>query len=215
MITLTVEGQQRARDALKKLDQDLATNKETIEAVKAQAQRFRDTFFETFDVIERESLSLNDVMLKMQRIDKDQLQVTNKTYPPFLLILDPELAYHPRPLANDQDTGGKPRQVTELAARLFAIYEPPNCGLLRYYTIFGDGSWKRTTFSVRADGALHSQSALAPASSADILTLEAIDLLSKACTVHPTWAELATESDTLTEERLRERSFVKMYLTGR
>jgi hypothetical protein len=215
MITLSVEGQQRARDALKKLDQDLATDKETIEAIKTQAQRFRDTFFESFDVIERESLSLNDVMLKMQRIDKDQLQVTNKNYPPFLLILDPELAYHPRPLANDHDTGGKPRQVIELTARLFAIYEPPNCGLLRYYTIFGDGSWKRTTFSVRADGSLHPQSALAPASSADILTLEAIDLLSKACTAHPTWAELATASDTLIAERLRERSFVKIYLTGR
>jgi hypothetical protein len=47
------------------------------------------------------------------------------------------------------------------------------------------------------------------------MVLEAIDLISKACTLHPTWADLAAISDTLTADKLRDRSLTKMYLTGR
>lgn len=216
MITLTVEGQQRARDALKRLDQAITTDRETQETVWKHAHNFRDTFFETFGLIERESLSLNEIMLKMQRIDANKLQVANKNLFPFLLILDPELAYHTRyRTTEDKQTGEtQTHHSTELAARLFAVFEPPTQGVIRYYTIFGDGSWKRTSFTIGTDGGLVPQSAMAAAASPDVLMLEAIDLLGKACTLHPTWAEL-TAPDTLIADKLRDRALVKIHLTGR
>jgi hypothetical protein len=216
MITLSVDGQQRVRETLKKVDQTITADLELQENIQEQAKQFRNTFFATFEVIERESLSLENILLKMQRVDVNQLQVTNKKYAPFLLILDAELAYHPKPLAPEPgQSESKSRTVLELAARMFAIYEPPHQGLLRSYTIFGDGSWKRTTFAVGNDGRLTAHSALAPNSSPDVMVLEAIDLISKACTLHPTWADLAAISDTLTADKLRDRSLTKMYLTGR
>jgi hypothetical protein len=214
MITLTVEGQQRARDALKRLDQAITTDQDAQEHVWQQARNFRDIFFEAFELMERESFSLNELFVKVQRIDANQFQITNKKHAPFLLILNSELAYSTRTVASEQGET-QPRRVTKLAARIFAILEPPLQGLLRYYTIFGDGTWTRTSFVVGTDGALYAQNAMAPVASADVLMLEAIDLLGKVCTLHPTWADLTASADTMVAEKLRDRASIKMYLTGR
>jgi hypothetical protein len=215
MITLNKEAEERAKEALQRIDQALTTDTAFQEALRAKAHEFRDLFFEAFGFVEDKSLSLNEVLIKINRIDANQVEVTNKKYPPFLLLLDAEPAYDYRPLpaSKEQPAEDKPRWVTELAARLFVVLAPPHQGLLRYYTIFSDGAWKRTTFTLTSSG-VQSNSPLVPRFSPDILVLEAIDLLGYAGTIHPTWDNLAAAAETVTSEELRTRSFVKTHLSG-
>lgn len=215
MTVLSVEGQQRAKEALKRLDEAIISDQAMQEKVWNRAKAFRDDFFATFDLLERDNISFQEIALKLQRVDTNQFLVKNGKHTPFLLILDTELAYYTKPLAADARQAGDARRSVELSARLFAVFEPPHQGVLRYYTIFADGSWMRTVFAVGNDGEQHANSALATSSSADVLMLEAIDLLGKACMLHPSWADLAKVSDTLTADRLRDRTLVKKYLSGR
>jgi hypothetical protein len=100
-----------------------------------------------------------------------------------------------------------------MAARFFAIFAPPNQGLLRYYTIFADGLWKRTTFTL-AQGRVLAYNAHAPRFNAELLTREAVDLLGYVCTLQPTWDNLAPRAETFTLDMLQERDQVKTHLTG-
>ncbi len=215
MITLNKEAEARAKEALQRIDQALAADVAFQEELKEKAQEFRDLFFEAFGFVEDKSLSLNEVLIKINRIDANQVEVTNKKYPPFLLMLDAEPAYDYRPLPASKEQGGeeKPRWATELAARLFVVLSPPLQGLLRVYSIFSDGAWKRTTFTLTANG-VQASSPLVPRFSPDILVLEAIDLLGYAGTIHPTWANLSATAEKTTADELRTRTFVKNHLSG-
>ncbi|NJN67431.1 MAG: hypothetical protein HC884_12325 [Chloroflexaceae bacterium] len=214
-ITLGSEAQKRFREALRRLDHAIQTDRETQEQIWERARTFISTFYQVFELIEQESLVLEEVLVKMQRIDDNQFEVSNKNYPTVRLMLDTELAYDTRPVSASQVPPGErsPPWVPELSARMFAIFSPPYQGLLRSYTIFADGSWKRTTFAL-GSGGVHAQSALVPTTNPNVLVLEAIDLLTVVCTHHPTWANLAAVADTLTMEHIRERSCVKLHLTG-
>jgi hypothetical protein len=215
MIVLNTEAQKRAKEALQKVDQAITADIETTSTIQEQAQEFRDTLFSALDFIERESINLNEILIKRTRKDANQMEVEIKKYPPFLFILDPELAYESKPVAVNQSQAGEggTRWIIELAARMFVIFAPPLQGLIRTYTIFGDGSWKRTAFLL-ASGGVQAQSYLVQRSSPDVLVMETIDLIGTLCTIHPTWSNLASVAETMTTENLRDRSFVKTHLTG-
>lgn len=214
MITPGVEAQQKAKDALRRVDQAIRDDLDKQDTIKQQAEAFRDTFFGCFDYMERETMLLEEVFVKMNRIDANQLEVQNKQHPPFLLVLDTELSYDNKPLPGSSSSGEKgARWAIELGARLFAVFKPPLEGLLRSYTIYADGSWKRTTFTLSAN-VVQAQSALLPKHGADMLILEAIDLLGYVCTLHPTWANLAPVAETFTADMLQKRNVIKTHLTG-
>jgi hypothetical protein len=208
---LSFEAQQRAREALRKVDQALGAVIAQENELHRHAEGFRETMFGAFQFLESESMSLQELQLKMQRTDKNQVHVQSKGRSPFILILDPETAYDTRPAAQGQSAEHTP--APELAARLFAVLAAPFQGVLRYYTIFADGAWKRTTFTASASG-IQTRSTLVARYTPDVLVLEAVDLLGYACTVHPSWDPLTDNAETLTIEGLRQRTNVKTHLSG-
>lgn len=213
MITLGVEAQQKAKDALQRVDKAILADLEMQHNIKEQSEAFRDLFFGTFEYIERESMLLEEVFIKKNRVDANQLEVQNKNYPSILLFLDTEVAFDSKPPPSNQPQGSDTRWVTALGARLFAVLQPPKAGLLRYYTIFADGSWKRTVFTLLAQG-VQTQSVLVPKFNADVLILESIDLLGYACTLHPSWANLVDSAETFTTDMVQKRTITKEHLTG-
>jgi crotonobetainyl-CoA:carnitine CoA-transferase CaiB-like acyl-CoA transferase len=208
---LSFEAQQRAREALRKLDQALGAAITVEGELQKHAEGFRETMFSAFQFLEGESMSLQELQVKMQRTDKQQIHVQSKGRYPFILMLDPEAAYDTRPPAQGQSAEAAP--APELAARMFAVLAAPYQGVLRYYTIFADGTWKRTTFAASASG-VQTRSALVGRYTADVLVLEAVDLLGYACTMHPTWDPLNEAAETLNIEGLRQRTTVKTHLSG-
>lgn len=211
---LGFDAQQRAQEALRRIDQTLETDINTESAVQTQAHSFRDAFFGAFQYIERETLQLKALFVQLNRLDINQIQVQSRGRAPFMLSLDPEVAYDTKTGTTQGQTGeGAAQGPVELSARLFAVFAPPYQGLVRYYTIFADGTWKRTTFTFGA-GSPQARSALLQRFNLDVLVLEAADLLGHICTLHPTWANLAPTAETLTFEMLRERERIKDHLTG-
>jgi hypothetical protein len=208
---LSFEAQQRAREALRKVDQALGAAIALESELHKHAEGFRETMFGAFQFLESESMSLQELQLKMQRTDKNQVHVQSKGRYPFILMLDPEAAYDTRPAAQGQSAEQTP--APELAARLFAVLAAPYQGVLRYYTIFADGAWKRTTFTASASG-VQTRSTLVGRYTADVLVLEAVDLLGYACTMHPSWDPLTDSAETLNIEGLRQRTNVKTHLSG-
>jgi hypothetical protein len=206
---LGVDAQQRAREALRRVDQLLAAELETENQVRRQSESFRDSLFSAFQFVESETMALQELQVQIKRLDKQQLQVQSKGRLPFVLLLDSDIAYDWKPV----QTEGATQSVYELGSRLFAAMLSPQRGVLRYYTIFGDGAWKRTTFALGAQG-VQERNALVPRFNAEVLIREAIDLLGYVCLLHPTWATLADESETITIEVLRERHRLKSHPTG-
>jgi hypothetical protein len=208
------EAQQRVREALRKIDQSLAGMVAHEEEVLKHAQAFRDSLFGAFQFIESESMTMQEMQLQVKREGKQQLQVTSRGRPSFMLVFDPELAYDVKPPLPAAQGGEAQQHATrDLAARLFAVFTAPNQGLLRYYSLFSDGSWKRTTFAVTAEG-VQPRSTLVPRATPDILALEAIDLLGYALTAHATWSPLAEEAETLTMNTLQDRTRTRIHLSG-
>jgi hypothetical protein len=208
---LSFEAQQRAREALRKVDQALSAALALESELHKHAEGFRETMFGAFQFLESESMSLQELQIKMQRTDKQQIHVQSKGRPPFILMLDPEAAYDTRPVGQGQSAEAAP--APELAARLFAVLAAPYQGVLRHYTIFTDGAWKRTTFAASANG-VQTRSTLVARYTPDVLALEAVDLLGYACMVHPSWNPLTEAAETLTIEGLRQRTNVKAHLSG-
>jgi hypothetical protein len=206
---LGIDAQQRAREALRRVDQLLATELEIETQVRRQAEAFRDSLFSAFQFVESETMALQELQVQIKRLDKQQLQVQSKGRLPFILMLDPDIAYDWKPV----QTEGAAQSVYELGSRLFAVMPSPHRGLLRYYTIFADGAWKRTTFALGAQG-VQERNALVPRFNAEVLIREAIDLLGYVCLLHPTWAALVDESETMTIEALRDRQRNKTHPTG-
>lgn len=212
---LGLEAQQRVNDALRRLDQALEADLHLENGVQQQAQSFRDTIFAAFQYLERESLQLKALLVQLRRLDANQLQVQARGRTSFILALDPELAYDRKaqPAQQGQPAEAAPPNPPELAARVFVVLAPPFQGLLRCYTIFGDGAWKRTAFGMGPNG-IYAQSALLQRFSSDVLVMEAIDLVGQASTLHPTWAGLVPFAETLSADALRDRTRVKVHLTG-
>lgn len=210
MIVLGSEAQKRAREALLHLDKAIAADRQEQTAVREQARAFFETMYAVFEYIERESLTLNEVLLSMQRIDDEHFEVKNRHYPPFTLLLEQELAYDSKPSSDPEQ---KTRWKVELAARIFIVFSPPLQGVIRLYTIFSDGSWKRVRFVVTPEG-VQSQSDLLTDAKPDTLLFEAIEVLNLVCTRHPTWANIASIADTLRIDQLAERSITRTLLTG-
>jgi hypothetical protein len=206
---LGTEAQQRAREALRSVDKSLASELERENQLRKHAEHFRDNFFAAFKFLEDETMTLQELQVQVQRSDKQQLQVQSRGRPPFVLVLDTEIAYDTRPPASGQAS----EPAVELASRLFAVLHPPMRGLLRHYTIFGDGSWKRTTFALSNENA-YPRSAMVPRATPDVLVMEAIELLGYVCMLHATWSTLADEAQDLSLEALRDRSIIKTHLSG-
>ncbi|MCG8351102.1 MAG: hypothetical protein MI924_25310 [Chloroflexales bacterium] len=212
---LGFDAQQRVNEALRRLDQALENDFEIENAVQQQAQNFRETFFTAIQYLERESLQLKALLVQPKRLDANHLQVQAKGRPAFVLALDTELAYDRKgqPAAQGQPPESAAQSTIELAARMFIVLTPPAQGLLRYYTIFGDGTWRRTVFGM-GQGGIQAQSVLLQRFSPDVLVMEAIDLIGHSCTLHPTWLGMTQAVESLTTESLRERTKVKTNLTG-
>lgn len=206
------DAQQRVREALQKLDLALAEDTARGAEIRKQATRFRDLFFGAFNFIEQEAVQLRELLLKLQRQDVNQLHVLPKGRAHFLLHLDTELAFEHKPHAASRGvTETLQSRTPELSARLFAVFMPPHRGLLRAYTIFLDGSWKRTTYTLFA-GKVQAKSTLVPRFNPEMLVMEAIDLVGYACLVHPIWSPMAEEASTFGVEALRDRYRIKSHL---
>jgi hypothetical protein len=178
---LSIETQQRATEAMRKIDQSLESDLAHQEAVQKQAHNFREALFAAFQFIERESLQLNAVLIQIKRLDANQILIQCKGRIPFALSLDPEVAYDIRSKGEDVLTGS-----LELTARLFAVFAAPYHGVFRHYTIFADGTWKRTTFTYSKAG-VQTRSMLLQRFNLDILVLEAVEMLGHTCLLHPIW----------------------------
>lgn len=208
---LTFEAQQRIRESLRRADQAAAADAAVEHEVQKQAQGFRDNFFASFQFIETESMTAQELQVQIKRLDKQQLQVQLRGRPTMLLVFDPETAYDYKPQM--QSTSQTGEGVLDLGGRLFAVFAPPHQGVVRYYTIFGDGTWKRTTFAIGASG-VQARSTLVPRSTPDVLAMEAVDLLGYVGTLHPMWSDLTADVETITHESVRDRTRVKVHLTG-
>lgn len=206
------DAQQRVREALQKLDLALAEDTARTKEIQEQATRFRNMFFGAFNFIEQEAVQLRELLLKLQRQDANQLQVLPKGRAHFLIQLDTELAFEHKPHARSRGvTETLQSRTPELGARLFAVFMPPYRGLLRSYTVFLDGSWKRTTYTLFA-GKVQAKSTLVPRFNPEMLVMEAIDLVGYACLVHPIWAPLADEATSFGVDALRDRTRTKSHL---
>lgn len=207
-----IDAQQRAREGLRKIDQALAAELKVESTLWNAAESFRDGIFGAFQFIENETMTFQELQVMVRRVGKDQLQIQSRERLPFQLVMDREFSYDSKP-QNAEQPPEQASRPTELAVRLFAVLASPYQGLLRYYTIFADSSWKRTTFVPGANGP-ETRHALVPRLSADVLVLEAVDLLGYVCLLHPTWANLEAEAETLTVEDLKQRSLIKQHLSG-
>lgn len=213
---LNFDAQRQIRDVLREVDNALAVTIAAEEEVRKQAQSFRDYLFSAFEFIEGESLNYNEIQVQIRRIDNHSIQVqSSKGRMPFILCLNPELAYDSKPMISGQEQKSEvtPPVTVELAARLFAVFAQPYKGLLRYYTIFADGMWKRTTFTI-SQGRIISYNTPVARFSAELLAREAVDLLGYVCTIHPTWDNLAPRAEAFTRDMLDDRDQIKIHLTG-
>lgn len=208
---LTFEVQEQIREALRSVDVALASLISVEATVRKQAHEFRDYLFSAFVFIENESLKYQEIQVQTKRIDNNQLQVrASKESMPFLLYLDPEVAYDGKP-SIDGSEGESVR--AELAARLFVLFAPPAQGIVRTYTIFGDGVWKRTTFGL-SQGRVVGYHTTVPRFHEELVMREAVDLLGYICMMRPTWDSLSGRAETMTSDMVHDRSQVKIHLTG-
>lgn len=210
---LNFDAQQRAREALRRADEALVAQLALESEVTKQATSFRDTLFSAFQFVESEALALQELSVQLKRSDKNQLQVGSQGRPSFVLVLDTELAYDHNQQIASQGQAPAAENMPELAARIFAVLLPPNQGLLRHYTIFASGAWKRTTFTL-ASGGVQARSALVPRASPDVLVLEAIDLLGYAALVRPLWSPLVADAESFTPDLLRDRTRTRLHQSG-
>ncbi len=206
------ETQQRVREALRQLDHALVEEAALENAIRKNAQQFREMFFSAFGFVEQESLQMQEIMVKLNRPEANQLQVLPRGRAHFAIHLDPELAFEHKPHAASRGyTQTLQSRTPELSARFFALFLPPRTGLLRTYTIFADGTWKRTTYTL-FDGQVQAKSTLVPRFNAEMLSMEAVDLVGYACLVHPIWSPLAELAATMTAETLKDRTRIKSHL---
>jgi hypothetical protein len=215
---LSLEIQKRAEELLRKLDQAVTDDLDLQSTLREYGRSFRDYLYQSFEFIHNKSLPLNEIDVKIQRIDSYQFTIEPSKGPSFRIFLDEELAYDSKP-ATQQEGGEsaekqeKQRWMLDLAVRIFVIFESPQQGLLRYYTIFPDGLWKRTVFTLGANG-VTTQSVIVPQFSHDVVAMETLDLLKSVYLLRPSWANVAPIAETCTLNQLKDRTVVKHHLTG-
>jgi hypothetical protein len=209
---LGVDAQKRLQETLRQIDAALVADSEQIDAIGRQRLTFRDTLFGAFQHIERECLQLKALLIQLRRLDANQLQVQSKGRPAFIVLLDPEPAFD-RKAAPPAESEARPAESNELAARVFAVLAPPARGLLRYYSIFSDGSWKRSVLVGGSNGVV-TQQALVARFNDEMLTLEAADLLGQAVMAHASWANLAPDAEHLGFEALRDHAVTRAHPLG-
>jgi|HigsolmetaAR201D_1030396.scaffolds.fasta_scaffold20860_2 hypothetical protein len=193
------DRQRATQAALRQLDDAMTKNADILEKLQKHTIDFRDQLYAAYQFIERESLQSRTLLVQTNRVEANLLQVQVRGRPAMDLFVDSEVAYDQR--VADQ---GKP----ELATRLFALFGPPQRGLLRHYTIFISGEWKRTVFVSRG-GKVQALSSLRSEINPDILLDEATDLLGQLCSVYPTWNPLNDDPNSVGREQVRDRSFSK------
>jgi len=196
---ISLDRQRATQAALRQLDEAMTVTAAAEEKLQKQSLELRDQLFGAFQFIERESLQGRTLLVQTNRIEASLLQVQVRGRPPLDLLLDAEPAYDHKNVG-----GGKP----ELCTRVYALFAPPQRGVLRHYTVFATGEWKRTVFVSRG-GATSAHPTLLPAINSDALLEEATDLLAQLCSVHATWNTLAEDPATVSLDQLRDRQFVK------
>lgn len=209
---LGIDAQKRLQETLRQIDTALVADSERIDAIGTQALTFRDALFGAFQYIERECLQLKALLIQLRRLEANQLQVQSKGRPAFIVMLDPEPAIDRKP-APASEGEARPAEGNELAARLFAVLAPPARGLLRYYSIFSDGSWKRSVL-VSGPSGIVAQQALVARFNEEMLTLEAADLLGQVVAAHTSWANLVPEAEQLGFELLRDHTVTRAHPLG-
>lgn len=209
---LSVEVQAKLRESIRQLDQMMVTTIERDEQLVQTGINVRDTFFAAFGFVETESLSMKELQVTLKRMDRQQMEVIVQRRISFMLQFDPELAYDVRPVATEGQEGRGETKL-ELATRLFVVLAPPQTGLIRYYTIFGDSAWKRTTFNLTPQG-VQARQAFIPRATSELLIHEAIDLVKYACQIYPMWQPLTDKVEEVALSDVRKRAMVKQHLTG-
>lgn len=195
----SIDRQRATQAALRQLDDAMTKSADILEKLQKHSVEFRDQLYGAYQFIERESLQSRTLLVQTNRVEANLLHVQVRGRPAMDLFMDAEVAYDQK-LADQ----GKP----ELTVRLFALFGPPHRGLLRHYTIFTSGEWKRTVFLSRG-GKLQALSTLRPEISPDTLIEEATDLLAQLCSVYPTWNNLDENPNSVGREQVRDRTFSK------
>jgi hypothetical protein len=196
---LSLDRQRQAQETLRQLDEALTADAGVEEAVQQHAVALRDNLFGAFQFIERETLQCRTLLVQTKRIEANQLQVQVRGRATLAIQLDAELAY-------DQRVSGQGKP--ELCARCYAVFAPPYHGLLRHYTIFASGEWRRTVFVSRA-GATQAHATTRPNTGLDTLVEEAADLLAQLCAVRASWNALADDPGALSLDQLRDRTITR------
>ena len=196
---LSLDRQRQAQELLRQLDAALTADAGVEDAVQQHAIALRDNLFGAFQFIERESLQCRTLLVQTKRVEANQLQVQVRGRALLALLLDAELGY-------DQRTPGAAKP--EPCARCYAVFAPPYHGLLRHYTVFASGEWRRTVFVSRG-GALQSHSTTRPHPGLDAMVEEAADLLAQLCAVRPSWNALADDPGALSLDNLRDRGVTR------
>jgi hypothetical protein len=196
---LSLERQRQAQETLRQLDEVLTADAAVEEGVQQHAVALRDNLFSAFQFIERESLQSRTLLVQTKRIEANMLQVHVRGRAPLALLLDAELAHDQR-----VPGAGKP----EACARCYAVFAPPYHGLLRHYTVFASGEWRRTVFVSRA-GATQAHATTRPHPGLDVALEEATDLLAQLCAVRASWNALADDPGSLALDQLRDRAVTR------
>lgn len=193
------DRQRATQAALRQLDDAMTKSADVLDKLQKHTIDFRDQLYGAYQFIERESLQSRTLLVQTNRVEANLLQVQVRGRPVMDLFVDSEVAY-------DQKVAeqGKP----ELATRLFALFGPPQRGLLRHYTLFASGEWKRNVFISR-NGQIQVVSSLRNEINPDMLLDEATDLLGQLCSVYPTWNSLNDNPNNVGREQVRDRSFSK------
>ncbi len=196
---ISLDRQRTTQAALRQLDEAMTLSVATEEKLQKQSLEMREQLFGAFQFIERESLQGRTLLVQTNRIEAGLLQVQVRGRPPLDLLLDSEPAYDQKVVGQ-----GKP----ELCTRMYAVFAPPMRGILRHYTIFASGEWKRTVFVSRG-GSVNAHTSVLAAINSDMLLEEATDLLAQLCSVHATWNTFTDNPSTVSLDQLRDRQFAK------
>lgn len=188
-------AQRDALEALRNLDNALIAELDEVGRIRDQANRFRNTLFEALAWIEEQCFQLKVLQIKTKREESNLLRVEIRERLPIVLYLDPE------PAVDSEAQGGQ-----ALVGRLYVVMAPPVPGLLRLYTITGNGSWRRATFARSRGGAHGAKTVAAPGFTGEMLLLEGVDLLSYVCTLRFGWPDLTPRASTLLLDDLRDRA---------
>lgn len=196
---ISLDRQRATQAALRQLDDAMTASAAVEEKLQKHSIDFRDHLFSAFQFIERESLQSRTLFVQTNRVESGLLHVQVRGRASLDLFLDSEAAYDSKHAAQS-----KP----ELCTRMYALFAPPQRGVLRYYTIFVTGEWKRTIFVSRG-GTTNAHTTLQTAIAPETLLEEGVDLLAQVCSVHATWNTLAEQPAAVSLDQLRDRQFVK------